>query len=175
MSKTWANFDSFELRLLLDEYIGGPGQYDGLSDNPNSLYLPLAGSSCRIGLTFSDKKITVIEPGPAFDKAQWEQVSEGIEKSIIAGPIKVGREYSFSSFRVLGSWRGDCSGVQILAPPENAPHASDERAEHPFILEFPIKESNFWPITNYRRMQKHRNLTLLLNILLAGRTNLQPR
>ena len=175
LSKTWTNLDSFELRLLLDKCIGGPGQYDGLPNNANKLYLPLAGSSCRIGLTFRDKKIIAIEPGPAFDATEWERVSEEIEKSILAGSPKVGREYSFSSFRVLGSWRGDRSGVQILPSPDDAPRAHVEIAEHPFILEFSIKVSDFWPITNHRRMREHCNLTLLLNVLLAGRTSLPPR
>ena len=48
-------------------------------------------------------------------------------------------------------------------------------AEHPFILEFPVKASQLWPITNYRRMREHRRLTLFLNTLLAGRTSVQPR
>jgi hypothetical protein len=47
-------------------------------------------------------------------------------------------------------------------------------AEHPFILEFPVKASDFWPLTNYRRMRDHRELTLLLNVLLAGNTSYQP-
>lgn len=175
LSKTWTKLDSFELRLLLDEHIGGPGQYDGLPNNPHKLYLPLAGSSCRIGLSFRDKQIIAIEPGPAFDAAQWERVNEEIEKSLLAGPLKVGREYSFSSFRVLGSWLGARSGVQILPPPDDAPRTHVEMADHPFILEFPIKWSDFWPISNHRRLREHRNLTLLLNVLLVGRTSLQPR
>ncbi len=173
LRKEWANLDSFELRLLLDDRIGGPGQYDGVS--PHKLYLPLAGSSCQVVLTFRNKKIVAIEPGPAFDSAQWIRVSGEIEKSILAGPSKIGRDYSFSSFRVTGWWRGATSGVQILPPPENAPYAPVEIAEHPFILEFPIIESDYWPITNYRRLRNHRSLSLLLNILLAGRTCLQPR
>jgi hypothetical protein len=48
-------------------------------------------------------------------------------------------------------------------------------AEHPFILEFPVKVSSQWPIANHRRLRNHRFLTLLLNILLAGRTCVQPR
>jgi len=155
--------------------IGGLGQYDEQSNNCDKLYLPLADSSCRVVLTFRDKRIVAIEPGPAFDADEWERASEEIEKSILAGPLKVGREYSFSSFRVLGSWRGDRSGVQILPPPDDAPRAHVEMAEHPFILEFPIKGSDFGPITNHRRLREHRNLTLLLNVLLAGRTSLQPR
>jgi hypothetical protein len=170
---SWIDLDSAELRLLLRERVGGPGQYHDRTENPNDLYLPLAGSSCRISLTFRDKRIVSIEPGPAFDDAEWQRISEEIEKSIIAGPIKVGREYSFSSFRVLGLWRGNRSGVQILPLPDDAPRAHVEMADHPFILEFPIKASDFWPVTNHRRMREHRNLTFLLNVLLAGRTSFQ--
>jgi hypothetical protein len=126
-------------------------------------------------LTFREKKIVAIEPGQAFDVSEWNRVSEEIEKSILAGPLRVGREYSFSSFRVLASWRGDRSGVQILPPPDDAPRAHVEMAAHPFILEFPIQASDFWPVTNHRRMREHRSLTLLLNVLLAGRTSVQPR
>jgi hypothetical protein len=126
-------------------------------------------------LTFRKKQIVTIEPGPAFDASEWERVSDEIEKSILVGPMKVGREYSFSSFRVPHSWRGERSGVQILPPPDDTPRAEVEMAEHPFILEFPLQTCGSWQITNYRRLREHRTLTLLLNVLLAGRTSLQPR
>jgi len=169
----WTDLDDAELRFILLECIGRPGQYDGRDGNPNTFYLPLAGSSCRIKLTFSDsKQIVAIEPGPAFDAAQWEMVAEEIERT---GPIKVGRDCSFSSFRVAGSWRGKRSGVQILPPPADAPRAPFEMAEHPFVLEFPVKVSDLWPITNFRRMREHRQLTFLLNVLLRGSTTIQPR
>ena len=169
----WKDLDSAELMLLLYERIGRPGQYDDSSSNPNKFHLPSAGSSSRVSLTFRKKKIVVIQPGEAFDAAEWMKLSKEIEESILAGPLKVGRDYSFSNFRVLGSWRGDRSGVQILPPPEHAPRANVEMANHPFILEFPIKVTDCWPVTNHRRMREHCNLTLLLNILLAGHTSLQ--
>jgi hypothetical protein len=98
----WTDLDSAELRFILAECIGRPGQYDGRDSNPNTFYLPLAGASCRIKLTFSaSKQIVAIEPGPAFDAALWEQVVEQIERT---GLTKVGRDCSFSSFRVAGSW-----------------------------------------------------------------------
>ncbi|MEO7861894.1 MAG: hypothetical protein ABIU05_15955 [Nitrospirales bacterium] len=169
----WTDLDSSELRFILLERIGKPGQYDDLNSNPNTFYLPLAGSSCQIKLTFSEsKQVVAIEPGPAFDAAQWRQVVEEIERT--ESP-KVGRDCSFSSFRVAGSWRGKHSGVQILPPPEDAPLAPYEIAEHPFILEYPVKVSDLWPITNFRRMREHRQLTFLLNVLLAGGTTIQPR
>jgi len=172
---SWTDLDSAELRLLLNKRIGGLGQYNDHSNHPNKLYLPLAGSSCRIALTFLKKKIVAIEPGQAFDASEWDRVSEEIENSIRAGPMKVGRDYSFSSFRVPGSWQGERSGVQILPPPDDAPRAHVEMAEHPFILEFPIKASDFSPVTKHRWMQEHRKLTLLLHVLLTGRTSLHPR
>jgi len=168
--------DSHELRLVLDKTIGGPGQYDDAATNPDKLYLPLADSSCRIVLTFRDKKIYSIEPGLAFDDAEWQRIAAEIESLIFGGLPKVGREYSFSGFRVRGSWRGDRSRVQILPPPSDAPQADVEMADHPFILEFPIQATDFWPLTNYRRIREHRNLTLLLNVLLnGGRTSFEPR
>jgi len=146
----------------LEARIGGPGQLDGHAENftkaKGKFYLPLAGESCRIVLIYKGSKIVAIEPGSAFDKVEWAQVSEEIEKSLLTGPVKVGREYSFCSFRVVGSWRGDRSGVQILPPPDDAPRADVEMAEHPFILEFPIQASDFWPVTNHRRMREHRKL-----------------
>ena len=135
----WTGLDSAELRFILLERIGKPGQYDGRDSNPNTFSLPLAGSSCRIKLTFSDsKQIVAIEPGPAFDAAQWAQVVEESERT---GPYKVGRDCSFSSFRVAGSWRGKRSGVQILPPPADAPRTPYDSAEHPFILEYPVKQA----------------------------------
>jgi hypothetical protein len=176
LSKKWANIDDpSELRLLLHQYIGGPGQYDDQSKNPNQWYLPLAGSACRVALTFQDKKIAGIKPGSASDAAEWRRIRRQIDKSLFDVSVKVGRDYSFSSFRVSGSWRGSRSGVQILPPPDAAPSAPYEMAEHPFILEFPVKASDLWPLTNHRRLREHRDLTLLMNVLLAGRVTLQPQ
>ena len=174
LSDRWKEVDSYELRLLLEKHFGGPGQYDGRLENPNKFYLPLAREKCQIALTYRDERIVAIEPGAAFDGDKWNRSSKEIEESLLDGPAKVGREYSFSSYRVRGSWRGARSGVQILPPPDNAPRAPVEMAEHPFILEFPIKSSDHWPLTNYRRIRAHRRLTRLLNLLLAGSTSVAP-
>src|ERR1700730_5159355 len=172
LRETWANLDSQELKLLLDKRIGGTGQFDSRDVNPNKFYLPLARASCRVALTYRNKKIVAVEPGAAFDAAEWQKIADGIESAILVGPRKVGREYSFSGFRVPGSWRGVRSGVQILPPSPQAPRAPVEMAAHPFILEFPIigaPNDDLWPITNHRRRREHRRLTLLLDVLLTAR------
>ena len=175
LRETWTKLDARELRLLLDLRIGG-GQYDNRDVNPNKFYLPLAGSQCRVALTFRGKKIVAIEQGELFDAAEWRRFSDEIENGVLVGPRKVGRGHSFSSFRVLGSWRGAQSGVQILPPAADAPVAPFEMAEHPFILEFPIigASDELWPITNYRRMREHRRLVRLLDVSLTARVRNQP-
>jgi hypothetical protein len=172
LSESWTDLDSDELRLLLRERFGGSlGQYDG---DDEKLYLPLARGKSRLVLTFADNKISAVEPGEAFDPAEWAGISQEIEGAILAGPPKTGRELSFSTFPVLCSWRGHRSGLQILPASDNAPRAPG--ATNPFVLEFPIKGSDLWFITNHRRIREHRRLTLLLNLLLAGRTSsLLPR
>lgn len=171
----WRGINSYDLRLLLEDRIGGPGQRDRERASPDVLFLPLAREACRVAVEFDSTGIVSISPGEAFDPVQWQRVSDDIETLLLASTPKFGRDYSFSSFRVTGSWRGENSGVQILPPPTSAPRADVELAEHPFILEFPIRASEFWPVTNSRRLRCHRRLTLLLNVLLAGRTQLQSR
>ena len=171
--KGWDDLDAGELRLILLECIGRPGQYDGLPEDVNTFYLPLARDQCQVKLTFSrSKQIVAITPGPAFDAANWAQVVVEVERTT---PRKVGRDWSFSSFRVNGSWRGRRSGVQILPAPPTAPAAPVEMAEHPFILEFPFVAGDNFPITTFRRRREHRQLTLILNVLLAGRTTCPTR
>src|SRR5205823_8544015 len=86
----------------------------------------------------------------------------------MAGQMSATASVQRSGRRVKGSWRGEHSGVQILPPPADAPSAPLEQADHPFILEFPLMVSSVDALTNYRRSRKHRNLTLLLNVLLIG-------
>ena len=165
MRPEWAAIEQADLRLLLKETIGQPGQYDG---EDHVLHLPLARDKCRISLTFDGPKILSIARGQAFERSQWADICQEIEDSLLNGPKKIGREITFSTYRVDGSWRSAESGVQILPPPADAPRAPVEMADHPFILEFPVQDAGRWSITNQRRIREHHRLTLLLNVLLAG-------
>jgi hypothetical protein len=64
---SWERVDSHELRVLLDERIGGPGQYASRESNPHRIHLPLAGPTCCVTVTYAGRAITSVEPGPAFD------------------------------------------------------------------------------------------------------------
>jgi hypothetical protein len=170
LRESWSDLDQADLRLLFQERIGRPGQYDG---DDNVIHLPLAREQCRVSLTYKGAEIVAIEPGSAFDGNEWDQICAEIEGPILIGRGRVGREISFCTHQASGSWRGERSGVQILPPPASAPRAG-EGADNPFILEFPIRDAGLWAITNQRRIREHRRLTLLLNLLLIGTTKFLP-
>ncbi len=99
----WPNLQPTELMILLHERMGGTWQGDLSVRRPSKLYIPMFGPTCRVMLKFVGPKIVAIEPGEAFDTTQWEQISSEIENSVLRGPTRVGREYSFSSRRVTAS------------------------------------------------------------------------
>lgn len=173
MARAWCALDPKELRLLLAEVFGDPGQYDSVSKN--HLYLPLGGSEARIVLDFKGARIVNISRGPAFDPDQWAKFAAEVESGLIAGPLKVGREIAFASQPIVGSWKGQKSGIQILPPPQGAPLPPQQMAEHPFLLEFPMRECTRWQITNHRRIRDHERLSNLLNVLLTQRITVVPR
>ena len=86
---SWADLDQADLRLLLQEQIGRPGQYDG---DENVIHLPLAREQCRVSLTYKGAMIVAIEPGLAFDRQEWDRICAEIEGPIMKGPLRVGRD-----------------------------------------------------------------------------------
>ena len=162
---TWSGLDSDELQVFLQERFR-TGQVPG----DGSFAMPLAGDQCKVNVRFRGREISQIAPGPALDAGEWEKLREEIERTLLTSTPKIGREITFSGYRVTGSWTGRSVSVQILPPPDTAPKAPYGMAAHPFMLEFPVNESPSWRITNHRRMREHRNIALLLNVLLNGHT-----
>ncbi|MHB8637983.1 MAG: hypothetical protein ACYC96_16105 [Fimbriimonadaceae bacterium] len=170
----WPHLESAELRIVLRNAFASIGQYDGRVERPDKIFLPEAGPKCRIILTFKEGRVTQVSKGPAFDRAEWARIANEIETSVLVGPSKIARFHAFSSFRVKGSWRGTKSRVQISPPLENMPVAPVELADHPFILEFPIRVSGNDGVTRHRFQREYRSITNLLNVLLIGRTGHEP-
>jgi hypothetical protein len=84
LRESWADLDQADLRLLLQEQIGRPGQYDGAE---NVIHLPVAGQQCRVSLTYKGANIVAIEPGLAFDRQQWDRICTEIKGPIMKGPL----------------------------------------------------------------------------------------
>jgi hypothetical protein len=76
LDPSWTDLDTSELRLLLRQrFDGGLGQIDG---DENRLHLPAAGEQSRIVLRYADGKIAAVEPGVAFNAAEWGGVRQEI-------------------------------------------------------------------------------------------------
>jgi hypothetical protein len=94
------------LEQVCSSDVYGPGQYDRRDKNRNAFYHPQARSLCKVKLTFGGKKILAVEPGPAFDPAEWKHIRGDVETALLSEAPKVGREYSFCTFRATGWGRG---------------------------------------------------------------------
>lgn len=154
--------------ILLHEHMGGAWQGDISVRKPSKLYIPRFGQRVGSCSNLTVPRSSRLNRAKAFDKMQWDQIGKEIEDSVLKGPSGIGREYSFSGRRVIGSWRGQRSGVQILPPPRDLPSVPTESGDHPFILEFPLMRPHLDLLTNHTRLRKHRDLMLLRNILLVG-------
>jgi hypothetical protein len=163
---TWReHLDLHELRILLHQRIGGPGQIEG-ADSAKTLLIPEAGPKCQVKLLFNERGLRDVEKGPAFDHWRWSAISDEISGGLLKGTPKFGRDISFVTARVGGYWTGERSKIQILPMPPGAVDTTVVTADHPFILEFPLRDRGCSEVTNYCRRRDHRQLTLLLNLLL---------
>jgi hypothetical protein len=174
MRKNWAGIDSSDLRMILENRIGGPGQYSGGVTEKGPLYLPVF-ESARVAIRFKGNRVSEILPASHFDEVQWKAVSADLDALGATAPDSFGRDFAFSSYRVTGWWHGEKSRVSILPPPDGAPTMPYEMGEHPFVLEAPLVNDRDYSVANFRRRREVRRMALLLNILLVGRVNVEPR
>jgi hypothetical protein len=172
LDERWRDVDATELRILLQLRLGGQGQFTRGPNDRLTHFLPVAGDLCKLKLTWRGNTIVSAARGRAFDSDEWSRIRAEIDNLILGGPAVVGRDFSFCRLPVLGSWMGTNSGVQILPAAASAPRPRHD-GEHPFVLEFPVRQS-ISEVTSHRRLKTHRNLTNLLNVLLRARTSLQP-
>lgn len=170
----WRAIEQGELRVILEEIFGGPGQTDALSHGERKYFLPLAGAEARICISVEEKSITALEPGPALDAARWDKAATELGDAVNPRAFGVARAIAFSTRRVRGSWRGPESGLQISPPPEDAPDSKYEGADHPFILEVPFAHSAYQRVEAHRIVREIRRTVLLLNAMLAGRISVPP-
>jgi hypothetical protein len=67
----WTSLESDDIRTLIENRIGRPGQING---SDKRLFLPVWGKQCRLILGFSSNQISKVNAGPAFDADQWEKI-----------------------------------------------------------------------------------------------------
>jgi hypothetical protein len=164
--------DDRELLYLLERDYGHPQ----ISDR-NVLIYPGA-ERYAIAISEKDGRIKSIQSGPGFDRAIWEQFKGSVRRVLIdqaAGP-SIAAYVLFSSRPIIGSFRSSSGLIQIRQAPPEAPRPGVVDADHPFILEFPIRRSTDGFLTNMRRLRGALEWTWTLNAVLRHSiTCLTPR
>jgi hypothetical protein len=114
-------------------------------------------------------KVKAIEAGPGFSNEELKILKAKVASELVASPVtKIERAILFSSHPVKGCYR---SGVrlQIGDAPESAPKPPVVKADHPFVLEFPLRQSSDEFITVQRRSRQTLEWTWFLNAVLRTR------
>lgn len=155
--------DHYELLTLMGSHWGG-----SCTTEDNSVLYPCTESYVVKARTKNDQIIS-IEPGPGFSENTLVPLKDKIRTTLIESSGSIIRaDILFSSKPVKGSFRITDGQLQIIPAPDHAPHPPMMIADHPFILEFPIKCSSDGFVTNNRAMRRALELTWTLNALLRS-------
>jgi len=163
--------DHYELLNLLGFHFGG-----SCTTEDNSVIYPCKDSYI-VRVRSKNDQILSFEPGPGFSKDKFASLKDKVRSTLIDSPGQVIRaDILFSSKPVKGCFRAASGQLQILPAPDHAPRPPVTIADHPFILEFPIKSSSDGFVTNNRAMRRALEWTWILNALLrASISRIGPR
>jgi hypothetical protein len=165
-----AGVEDDELLHLLQQHYGS-----ARSTADNDVVYPNTGKfalqvRCKSG------KIKEVEPGPGFSYKEFAILKDKVVSQLVASTAtKIERTTLFSSRPVKGCLRSD-PNFQILPAPSSAPQPDQMIADHPFVFEFPLRQSSDAFITIQRRTRKSLEWTWFLNAVLRRRIKaLGPR
>src|SRR5207244_7765901 len=114
-------------------------------------------------------RVKGIEPGPGFSEEEFAALKDKIVSQLVASPgTKIERTILFSSHPVKGCLRSD-PHFQICAAPASAPKPEQAIADHPFVFEFPLRQSSDAFITIQRKTRQTLEWTWFLNAVLRTR------
>ncbi len=152
--------DDFELLAFLQEHYGMPG-----ASGPNESVYP-SSSDYVVKIHWRDGRVTSLERGPQYSAAHESSLRGAVQTQLVESPRTVVTTWVlFSSPRIVnGYFRSD--QLQIQPPSAAAPRPHETSGDHPFHLQFAIRESTNGFITNMRRHRLAWETALILNVLL---------
>jgi hypothetical protein len=129
-----------------------------------------AGVALR-ALYNNDGRLQKVFVGPDALPDDVEQLRSKIEAELLSdAKPRVRRQVLFAAARTTGHFKYK-DQFQILPPPPAAPRPDQFIGQHPFILEYAVRTSQNFVITNLRQAKIARELELILSTLLIFRVS----
>jgi hypothetical protein len=119
-------------------------------------------------------QIHQVTQGQSLPDAVLQQLLEDVDADLKNDEIvEYGRSFLFASRPVRGGLRFQAATMQIIPPPDNAPRSNALTAEHPFVLEHPIRAYRT-PELRFRRLYKNAaEWAWILNVFVNGSIRIQ--
>lgn len=154
VQKTLRNLQSFE-PLEVNFYV------DDLSDRDKYFFKLIYSKN---------HNVKSIEKGPGFSEEYLKKIISDLKRYILeVQNTKVVRRILFNQIQTTSYWRYK-NLFQICPPPSNAP-LPDMIGPFPFVIEFTINHSGYFPLDIHRNNKEFKNLHLILSVLLEGYIN----
>jgi len=128
-----------------------------------------AADHYALRIRHKNSRLVEIQRGPALTDVILQTLKDKVQSELVDSDGEtIQRCIIFSSRPVKGFFRAEKLPLQICPAPINAPQPRQLIADHPFVLEFPIKKSRNGYISMSRRTRGMFERTWVLNALLRS-------
>lgn len=153
--------DDYELLYVLKGHFGSSWR-----TAQRELHFP-ADQNFALSIRFDGPLISSISAGPTLTDETVTQISGTIKRDVVDCPkTRIGADVLLCSEPITGRYTNGI--IQISPPHDAAPRPPVLGAQHPFVLEFPVRPSSDGFITNRRWLQQRIQWIWVLNSLLRA-------
>jgi hypothetical protein len=124
-----------------------------------------------------DDEIKAITKGRKLKQESIDRLIRLVQSNLMGqAPDEFGADVLLAGCPVPAGFRCDSIPLQILPPPDHAPHPPWISADHPFVLEFPLPRCELPELRFQRRSRRATEWARALNVFLPTRIQFQgPR
>lgn len=128
-----------------------------------------AADDYRLKIEMHHGQITKVVAGDSLSGQELDELLDQVDADLMDNRIaEYGRDILFAPRPVAGGFRFSSLPMQILPPPAEAPRTPQVMADHPFVLEYPIRAYRTSELRHRRRYKNAVEWAWVLNALLHG-------
>lgn len=153
-----------ELQQVLGSYFGH-SHID--PSEPDVVWYGPSPDDRLLGLRFDRHDRVEPVQGPALREADVASIGEIVRSALVEDQgVAIAQTVMFASVPVTSYWKYG-NMFQVLPVPPEAPRPREMVAQHPFLLEVAIPQSQDWVINSHRRERQTQEVSLVLGALMT--------